>query len=472
MTTVSLAWRNVLRNRRRTALTLGAIAVATTATLLLGGYLVATVQALETDTVRQVGHLQIVQRDALDFARGQPGRYAIEQPAQLLARLRADPTVAPFVGVATPMLQLGGVIGRFESGVSSNFVGQGWDPEARLRLLEWDGHGLRLPPGASALRSDRPDGGVIGAGLAQLLGLCEALEVRHCKTPPDTRPVAAAAQAGSGSGWSDELARLGEQAAAGAQPAAPTSADPLVELLASGVGGAPNVVRMEVLSAQRIGQREADAMFVSLPLPLAQRLQFGPGRDAASALVIQLPHTGQLPAARTALSNWLGVHRPDLEVVDLEQVQPQFRQVAQMFTTLFRFVALLMVVVTLFSVSNTLNMAVGERTHEIGTLRAIGWLRRRIRSLFLIEGGLLGLLGAVLGTAMTVLLVEAVINTGRFHWTPPGRGTPVPIGVDLFSDPRLLPGVILLFTVIACVSSWWPARRAAALPVVEALRHA
>jgi putative ABC transport system permease protein len=47
----------------------------------------------------------------------------------------------------------------------------------------------------------------------------------------------------------------------------------------------------------------------------------------------------------------------------------------------------------------------------------------------------------------------------------------VPIAVDLGGDPGLVPGVLLLFTLVACLCSWWPARRAAAQPIVEALRH-
>ena len=118
--------------------------------------------------VRQVGHLQVMPEGSLDFGRGQPARYALHDPASLIARITQDATLAPMVAVVTPMLRFSGVAGRFESGASSNFAGIGWDPAMRLKLLEWDGNGLRLPPAASFLRADQPQGGVIGAGLAQL----------------------------------------------------------------------------------------------------------------------------------------------------------------------------------------------------------------------------------------------------------------------------------------------------------------
>lgn len=477
MKTFALAWRNILRNRRRSGLTLGAIGVATSATLLLGGYLAATVRALETDTVRQVGHLQVMVRDALEFGRSQPAHYALRDHDVVLQALRADLVLAPLLAEATPVLQFGGVAGHFASGASTNFAGQGWDPVARRRLLAWDGHGLKLPPGNSYLDEQQSDGGVIGAGLAQLLGLCQALQVSDCKAPQRAIPSAKVVSTAEWSGDLDQLSTRASQAGT-AHTGNPTPASldtdgqqPQVELLAASAGGAPNVVRLRVLRAQRLGQREADAMHVALPLPLAQRLVFGAGDTSVSALVLQLHHTADLDTARQRVQQWLSQHRPDLEVLDYDRVQPSFRQVINMFTTLFRFVAVLMVMVTLFSVSNTLNMAVSERTREIGTLRAIGGLRRRIRGLFMAEGAMLGLLGAITGLVATSALALSVINTGRLTWTPPGRSTSVPIGVDLTGDGLLIPGVLMLFTLIACLSAWWPARRAAALPVVEALRH-
>lgn len=464
MNLMSLAWRNIFRNRRRSALTLGTIGVAATATLLLGGYLAATVRALETDTVREVGHLQVMPEGSLDFGRGQPARYALHDPASLIARITQDATLAPMVAVVTPMLRFSGVAGRFESGASSNFAGIGWDPAMRLKLLEWDGNGLRLPPAASFLRADQPQGGVIGAGLAQLLGLCHVLQVRDCKSPPaavhaDAAPLSA------------ELVALAAQSSSPQQAAEST---PVIELLAASAGGAPNVLRLQVLRAERLGAREADAMHVAVPLPLAQRLVFGAHAPAATAVVVQLHRTADLAAARERLQTLVhdAVPGQALEVLDYHQVQPQFGQVIRMFGALFGFVAVLMIVVTLFSVSNTIHMAVAERTREIGTLRAIGWLQRRVRSLFVTEAALLGVLGSLIGLGVAAALGHWVINTGWLTWTPPGRSTPVPIGVDLLGHPALIPGALLLFMALACASAWWPARRAASLPVVEALRHA
>jgi putative ABC transport system permease protein len=142
-----------------------------------------------------------------------------------------------------------------------------------------------------------------------------------------------------------------------------------------------------------------------------------------------------------------------------------------MFTQLFRFIAVLMAVVTLFSVANAVNMSISERVGEIGTLRALGFKQGHIRRVFQIEGALIGLLGAGLGVLGGALLAEYGINQAGWTWVPPGRSSPVPIGVDAWGQPLMLLGAVGLLTVLACASAWWPARRASKLQIVEALRH-
>jgi hypothetical protein len=134
-----------------------------------------------------------------------------------------------------------------------------------------------------------------------------------------------------------------------------------------------------------------------------------------------------------------------LEVHDFHVVQPNFDQVVALFTAVFRFVSVLMAVVTLFSVANTINMAVGERTGEIGTLRALGMKRGPVRSMFLIEGAMLGAVGAGLGALLGIVLSEYVINASGMSWTPPGRATPVPVGVDVLGDPAFMAIAVAFF---------------------------
>lgn len=462
MNTVHLAWRNLLRNRRRSLLTLAAIAVGSIAVLLFGGYVASTVMVLHTETVRTVGHLQIQQRGHLDFGRANPGRFAVRDYPALIARLRADEQLAQLLAVVTPVLHVQGVAGNFAAGASSGYFGLGVVPADETAMLAWDGLKTGRAPSASTLRDDAPEAGVIGRGLAQLLALCDALEVRGCKQmPAETTPADAAELPADVAGLA---------ASAPAPTDSTRSGKVRIELLAASPGGAPNVISMQVLRAEQQGVREIDNALVSMPLGLAQRMIFGTGEPAASALVVQLKDSGDLERARQRIGEIIANAPQALEVFDFHVINPSIDQIIGMFTAIFRFIALLMGVVALFSVANAVNMAVSERIGEIGTLRALGLKRGHIRRMFVAEGALLGLMGGLLGTVLAIALDLAIRRSGM-QWTPPGRTASVPLGVDVLGDPRLVVFTLLAMIVLAAVSSWLPARRAARMEVAEALRH-
>jgi putative ABC transport system permease protein len=125
----------------------------------------------------------------------------------------------------------------------------------------------------------------------------------------------------------------------------------------------------------------------------------------------------------------------------------------------------------LFTIGNTMGTAVVERTVEIGTLRAMGLRRSGIRRLFLCEALLLGAIGSATGLACALALAGLINNSG-WTWTPPGYSYAYLILVRVWQDGALLAGSILGMIGVTVASAWWPARRAARLEIVDALRHA
>jgi putative ABC transport system permease protein len=115
-------------------------------------------------------------------------------------------------------------------------------------------------------------------------------------------------------------------------------------------------------------------------------------------------------------------------------------------------------------------MAVVERTVEIGTLRAIGLRRNGIRRLFICEGLLLGVIGAALGV-LIALGIAYTINHAGLTWLPPGRVEPVPLTVRVWGETRLIVGTAIGLMVVAILSAFLPASRAAKMNIVDALRH-
>jgi putative ABC transport system permease protein len=468
MNPLRLAWRNVHRNSRRSALTLVALAVGAMAILLFGGYVNDTVEGLQTSTVRSYGHLQVVRRDYLDFGRGNPARFAIKDYEGLMARIRSDPELAPMLAVVTPVLDLEGVAGNFAAGSSTNFSGQAVVPSDHARQLAWDGFGKGIAPRRTALADHAPDAGVIGLGMAQLLSMCDVLQLDRCKRraapPAGTDPGRGAPEP-----LAPDIAALARQQAQ--SNAAARAGGAVVDLLAASPTGMPNVVRLRVAQAEQQAIREVDRMYVAMPLALGQRLVFGQGERAVTAIVVQLRHTEQMAAAARRLQQLAGVRAAGLEVLTFRDVSPVYDQIVATYRTIFQFIACLMAAVTLFSVANAVNMAISERTGEIGTLRSLGFQRGAIRSIFLAEGVLLGSIGALLGSLLAIALAIAV-NASRIMWTPPGRTQAIPVFIEISSNPSLVLLTVAGLTVVASLSALVPATRASRLEVTEALRHA
>ena len=116
--TLSLALRNLLRNRRRSLMTLFAMVLGLMAVLLFGGYIRAIAYGMQSDYVARTGHLQIQHKGYFLYGNGNPAAYGIRDYERVLALVKSDPVLAPMVVVATPTLQFGGIAGNFAAGVS------------------------------------------------------------------------------------------------------------------------------------------------------------------------------------------------------------------------------------------------------------------------------------------------------------------------------------------------------------------
>jgi putative ABC transport system permease protein len=232
------------------------------------------------------------------------------------------------------------------------------------------------------------------------------------------------------------------------------------------------VASLQVIKAEKQGFKEFDDMYVGLHLSRAQRLLYGGEKPQATAVVLQLAHTSQIPAAKARLQQLLAtsLKGEPLEVQDFETLNPFYGQAVAMFAAIFGFMAVLIGAIVLFTVGNTMSMAVMERTTEIGTLRAIGLRRSGIRRLFVCEALLLGLIGAVAGLAAALGLAW-LINHAGLTWLPPGQVDPVPLTVRVWGETKLMLGTAATLALVAVLSAWWPARRAGRMVIVDALRH-
>lgn len=462
MVTLNLALRNLLRNRRRSLATLVAMSIGCAAILLFGGFSGNINYEMHTRIVQRGGHVQIQHRDFYLYGSGNPTAYGIEDSASLLKAIEADEVLRNMVVVATPSLQFGGIAGNYSASVSRTVIGNGYVAEDINRMRRWNDFGLRSKAPVSALEGTPLDAAVVGVGVARVLQLCEALKIDRCPKPERTEQT-------GGKALPDDIAQL---SVLESPSAAPTGGQRRIEVLVVNSKGAPNVTSVDVVRAEDQGVKELDEISLIMHLEKIQQLVYGKGVPKVTSIILQLKHSSQVPLAVERLTPILAKYsvRQPLTIQDYRDLNPFFVQTVQMFDTIFGFVFVLIGAIVLFTVSNTMNTAVVERTVEIGTLRAIGLRRAGIRRLFVTEGTLLGVFGALLGVLLA-FVVSAVVNNLNIPWVPPSTVEPVPLTILVAGETGMIIGTTIGLICIAIASAWWPAYRAAQMDVVEALRH-
>jgi len=464
MMTWSLALRNLLRNRRRSLSTLLALAIGSASILIFGGYSANIKYIMKTGYVRNGGQLQVQHKDFYLYGSGNPTAYGIPAYVGLIRTIERDEVLKGMIRVVTPTLQFGGVAGNFAAGVSRTVIGTGFVAADVNRMRQWNEYGLPLIAQRFVLEGAASDAAVVGTGVARVLRLCTALGIADCPTTIDEPKPA-------GKSLPADIAEL-TLAETPVAAASDDKAKARIELLAGHANGTPNVASLNVLQAERQGFKEFDEVAVILQLQQAQQLVYGRSPPRVTSIMVQLERSEQMNDAAARLKTLLLTAAPGqaLAVVDFETLNPFYVQTVKLFDTIFGFIFVLIGAIVLFTVSNTMNTAVVERTVEIGTLRAVGLRQAGIRRLFVIEGFLLGLVGAVSGAVLAVV-VAAIVNRLGLTWLPPGSSEPLPLLLRVWGENRMIFGATVGLVMIAALSAWWPAYRAARLRVVDALRH-
>ncbi|MCC7072015.1 MAG: ABC transporter permease [Deltaproteobacteria bacterium] len=187
----------------------------------------------------------------------------------------------------------------------------------------------------------------------------------------------------------------------------------------------------------------------------------------------QIEHDGQpffIKLLQTVPNeDWTGAK---LDVTTWEDEASFLTQIITGLRAVSFFLVLLLAVVIVIGITNTMTIAVRERTREIGTLRAIGMQRWRVLALFMIEATLLGIFaagaGGVVGALASLLLDAAGIQLDIDA-----------IRVVLLSDklhlvPRLVDVVaaVLTLTAVSALAAFLPSLRAARITPVTAMQSA
>jgi putative ABC transport system permease protein len=158
-----------------------------------------------------------------------------------------------------------------------------------------------------------------------------------------------------------------------------------------------------------------------------------------------------------------------LETYSLADVVEQIRFNAMVLALGTGLLAVVALVVAGLGITNTMLMSVLERTHEIGVMKAVGARDGEVQRLFLVEGTLIGLAGGLLGLLASWL---ASFPGDRVARSLAERHTPIKLEESLFVFPSwLILGVPLFVSVLTMLAAVYPARCAARVNPITALRH-
>jgi putative ABC transport system permease protein len=238
----------------------------------------------------------------------------------------------------------------------------------------------------------------------------------------------------------------------------------MLTLMVNTPEGALNTLEYEVVGVFRTFFKEYDDRAVRIPMASAQELLY---TDAVHVLVVALDDS---QATDPALAEVRAKMEPlGYEVKPWYELADFYEKTVALYKRQFGALQLIILVMLVLSVASTVNMAVYERTGEFGTMLAIGQRRGQVFRLVVLEYGLLGLLGGLLGAVLGAGIALLISSVGIDMPPPPGSNAAYTASI------RLVPSVMVLALFIGAVAATlaaiMPGRRAARLPVVEALRH-
>ena len=404
---LTLALRSLSRNRGRTALGLAAVAVGVVARLLAGGFMEWIFWAMRESYIQsRLGHIQVAREGYFEGGVAEPFAYLLpaDSPAHgVVSR-------APHVQAVASRLAFGGLASHGETTIA--FLGEGVEPDREQAVSRQ----LTIQEGENLSESD-PDGVILGAGLAENLGV---------------KP-----------------------------------GDPLVLLATTRAGGVSGV-EARVRGLFRTSTKAFDDSVLRAPIELARRLLQVSGAHTWVLLLDRTEHTDRVAADLARRIEATGASgltlRPWHAMTDF------YQKTVELFSRQVNVVRVVIALIVLISISNTQVMNVLERTSEIGTVMAIGHNRRYVMRLFLLEGLLLGIAGGLLGLAVGAVLARVVSAIGIPMPPPPGMD--VGFSGEILLTPGLAAGTLALAVASTALASLYPAWRASRMVIVDALRQA
>lgn len=410
-----IAWRNLLRNKRRTGLLMAALSFGACCLILVGGFLDDLMVHMREDFIHtQTGHIQISRAGYAQEGSSSPMDYSIANFSALRKELQGMDHVVEVV----PRLKLLGVASAGDSSLSVQLIGVDSAAEARMggyRHTEDSKASFDVSEGRNLHASDQREA-IAGKSLLKSLSL-----------------------------------KLGSD----------------INFLTVRKEGALDGTEFSLVGSFVTFMKAFDERTIFVPLSAAQRLLGSP--DTVTYALLLLDRTENTEKSLVEIQQWIRSKHLPFEALAWHEQAEYYHQCRLFLDSIFRSVMLLFAAIFAFTLYNMISMAIQERNREFGTMMALGNDRNWILGMILLEAVYLGAIGAVLGAILGIGFGTLISWIG-IPMPPPPQGSEAYQALIALSPSLILKTMGL--TLTSCVlGAILPALRSSRKRIVAALGY-
>jgi putative ABC transport system permease protein len=227
-----------------------------------------------------------------------------------------------------------------------------------------------------------------------------------------------------------------------------------------------NDVDFEVTGFTKVAGDPANDVKIGVPLS-TMRQMFGLEDDISQIMAETHPTANVTEVAeeiRQRLRRARGVREgeEDFSVTTAEEIMESFNTIIGVVQTILGGIAAISLLVGGLGIMTTMYTSVIERTRQIGIMKAVGAKKSDILSLFVIEAGILGLIGGLIGVMLGLTISFSAAYVAETYYESDL--------VKASAQPSLIIGALAFSFIIGCVSGILPARNAANMRPVDAIK--
>ncbi len=413
MKLLPFAYRNLLRNKRRSILAAASVFLSILLVMFMAGFLQGFMDSMVKNYIKnETGHINIATPGYRERAKFMPVDEYIESSTDLAKNLQKGLSNLDPEAIVAQRIRFGLMLSS-DTG-NKEAIAIAGDPELERRLLMLD---TKIVSGGSYL--DSSGTAILGEGLARDLGLKEG----------DT-----------------------------------------LKLLTQKADGGLGFKKLMISGIFKTGVNALDGTLLQLSLEDARSL-LGI-EDGSQQIAIMLSSQRKMKRALPLIENLVNADHAGgtLSVLPWTAIG-SYPSMIQLLNIMYYWVFIFVAFLGAFIIANVMTMVILERKREIGLLMAMGMPRKQVLHLFLAEGTMLGLAGSIAGTLLGALLVSLVGIKG-FDLTSAMAGFSWPMDNTIYpyiSFWAIALGIVI-GSAVSAVVAYLPSRKASKMSPVAAIK--